>query len=136
MKKVIRLLSVQIWMVLGEMLSVGRSQNKKPKVLYAGVAFFTLLMTSVSFMYNFMIGTGLRYFNSLELLPALIMAATSLMIAMTTVFKIKGTIFGFRVYDMVMSLPISTGGIVACRVIILYAFNFLFVIIFSFLFYL
>jgi ABC-2 type transport system permease protein len=129
MKKVIRLLSVQIWMVLGEMLSVGRSQNKKPKVLYVGVAFFTLLMTSVSFMYNFMIGTGLKYFNSLELLPVLIMAATSIMIAMTTVFKIKGTIFGFRDYDMVMSLPISTGGIVACRVIILYAFNFLFVII-------
>jgi ABC-2 type transport system permease protein len=44
-------------------------------------------------------------------------------------FKVKGTIFGFRDYDMVMSLPISTRGVVASRLIILYVLNFLFVII-------
>ncbi|MGB4661650.1 MAG: hypothetical protein WBI07_20925, partial [Mobilitalea sp.] len=52
-----------------------------------------------------------------------------MIVIMTTVFKIKGTIFGFKDYDMVMSLPISTGGIVASRLIILYVMNMVFVFI-------
>lgn len=129
MKKTMRLVSVQLWAVLGDMLYLGKSRNKKPKVLYASILFFILLMSAISFFYCFLIGTGLKMFKSLELLPALMMAIVCLIILMTTVFKVKGTIFGFRDYDMVMSLPVSTGTVVACRLFILYAFNFLFVII-------
>jgi ABC-2 type transport system permease protein len=129
MKKVMRLVSIQLWAVLSDMLSIGKTQKKRPKVLYAGVVLFTLLMSSVSFLYCFMIGSGLRMFNSIDILPALMMAITCVVIVLTTVFKVKGTIFGFRDYDLVMSLPISTGAIVACRLIILYALNFLFVFI-------
>lgn len=129
MKKAIRLLSVQLWAVLGDMLSIGGTKRKKPKVLYAGVLFFVLLMSAISFFYSFMIGSGLKYFNSLELLPAMMMAVACLIIFFTTIFKVKGTIFGFRDYDLVMSLPVSTGGVIACRLLILYAFNFMFIII-------
>jgi len=129
MKKMFRLLNVQLWAVLSDMLSIGKSKRKKPKVLYISVMLFTLLMAGVSFSYCFMIGSGLKMFDSLELLPPLIMAVTCIIIIMTTVFKVKGTIFAFRDYDMVMSLPVSVGTIVACRLIILYAFNFVFVII-------
>ncbi|HWT73824.1 MAG TPA: hypothetical protein VN258_03770 [Mobilitalea sp.] len=131
MNKLIRLLSVQLWAVLGDMLSLGKSNSnkKKPAVLYAGILFFTVVLSVVSFIYSFMIGAGLKMFNSLDILPALMMAVACAVILMTTIFKVKGTIFGFRDYDMVMSLPVSTGTIVACRLIILYSFNFLFVII-------
>jgi ABC-2 type transport system permease protein len=130
MKKVMRLVSIQLWAVLGDMLYIGKSRsNKKPKVLYASVLMFTLLMSAISFFYSFMIGTGLKMFQSLELLPALMMAVSCVIIFMTTVFKVKGTIFGFRDYDMIMSLPVSTGAVVACRLFILYVFNFMFVII-------
>ncbi len=129
MKKVFRLLNVQLWAVLGDILSVGGSKKKKSKVLYVGVIFFTLLLSAVSFFYSFMIGSGLKMYNSLEILPAMMMAVACIIILMTTVFKVKGTIFGFRDYDLVMSLPVSTGSIVACRLMILYSFNFLFVII-------
>lgn len=128
MKKIMKLLSVQLWAVLGDMLSIGNSK-KKSKVLYLGVLFFTLVMSTVSFFYCFAIGSVLRMFNSLDILPSMMMAVACLIILMTTIFKVKGTIFGFRDYDMVMSLPVSTGAIVACRLIILYSFNFLFVII-------
>lgn len=129
MKKVMRLLSVQLWAVLGDVLSIGNSKKKKSKVLYAGILFFTLVMSCVSFFYSFMLGSGLKKYGSLELLPAMMMAVACMVILMTTVFKVKGTIFGFRDYDLVMSLPVSIGAIVACRLMILYAFNFLFVII-------
>ena len=129
MKKVMRLVSVQLWAVLGDMLSIGAVKKKKPKVLYAGILFFVLLMSGVSFFYSFMLGSGLKLFDSLDLLPAMMMAVTCIIILMTTIFKVKGIIFGFRDYDLVMSLPVSTGAIVACRLIILYAFNFIFVII-------
>lgn len=129
MKKAIRLLSVQLWAVLGDMLSIGGTKRKKPKVLYVGVLFFVLLMSAVSFFYCLMIGSGLKYFDSLELLPAMMMAVACIIIFITTIFKVKGTIFGFRDYDLIMSLPVSTGTVVACRLLILYAFNFMFIII-------
>lgn len=129
MKKVIRLVSIQLFAVLGDMLSIGKNRQKKPKLLYAGVIFFIVFMSALSLMYNLMIGMGFKMYHSLDVLPAMIMAATCFVILITTIFKIKGTIFGFRDYDMVMSLPVSTEVIVASRLIILYAINFMFVII-------
>jgi ABC-2 type transport system permease protein len=129
MKKVMRLVSVQLWAVLGDMLSIGNNRKRKPKLLYAGVLIFLLLMSGISFFYSLMIGSGLKMFGSLEILPAMMMSITCIMVLMTTVLKVKGTIFGFRDYDLVMSLPVSTSSIVASRLIILYALNMAFVII-------
>ncbi|NLP34047.1 MAG: hypothetical protein GX359_02510 [Clostridiales bacterium] len=127
MSKVFRLVSIQIGAVLTDMLSIGNSRNKKSKATgYGGLALFIVLMSGVSLMYCSMIASGLKMFNSLELLPVLVMAATSLVSLVTTIFKVKGTIFGFRDYDMVMSLPVSTAGMVASRVILLYAVNMVF----------
>ncbi len=129
LKKVMRLLSVQLLAVLGDMLMLGKSRTKKPKLLYAGLLFFVVVMSIVSFTYNLMIGTVLGMYHSLEVLPAMMMVILCITILMTTIFKVKGTVFGFRDYDLVMSLPVSTGEIIASRLIILYSFNFIFVLI-------
>ena len=131
MYKILRLVRVQLWAVLSDTLSIGKNRNKKPKALIIGVLFFAFVMSVVVFIYCFMIGVGLKLYDkdSLKLLPALVMAALSFIILVTTIFKVKGTIFGFRDYDMVMSLPISTGAIAISRLMILYSLNFLFVII-------
>ena len=129
MKKVLRLVSVQLWVVLGDMLSVGNRKRKKPKALYIGIAFFVILMSGISFLYSFMIGSGLMLFDSLSLLPPMMISVVCIILLITTVLQVKGTIFGFKDYDMVMALPISTGGIVASRLIILYSINFVFLVI-------
>lgn len=129
MNRLMRLVSIQLWAVLGDMLSIGKNRKKRPKALYVGIIIFILFMSGLSFFYNMMIGVGLRIYGALDMLPPMIMAVTCLVILMTTIFKVKGTIFGFKDYDMVMSLPVSTGVIVASRLIILYALNFMFVII-------
>lgn len=61
-----------------------------------------------------------------ELLIGLVMAACSVMVLFTTIYKIKGILFGFNDYDFVMSLPIKTSLIVASKVIVLYSLNFFF----------
>ncbi len=128
MKKVMRLVSVQLWALAGDMFSIGNSKKKKPRALYAGLLLFFLFMGAVAFLYCYMIGKGLMLYDSIDILPPLVMAATSMIVLLTTIFKVKGTIFGFRDYDMVMSLPVSTGGIVASRVILLYGLNLMFVL--------
>lgn len=127
MKKVMRLVSVQLWAVLGDMLSIGNLKKKKPKALYFGIGLFVIFMSAISFFYSFMIGSGLMLFDSLELLPPIMMSVVCIILLMTTILQVKGTIFGFKDYDMVMALPISTGGIVASRLIILYSINMVFV---------
>jgi ABC-2 type transport system permease protein len=115
--------------LLIDILSIGNNSKKKPKSLYAGFIFFVLVLGSVSFFYSMMIGKGLMMFNSIEVLPVLMMTLTSIIVLFTSTFKVKGTIFGFKDYDMVMSLPISTAGIVASRLILLYCLNMIFVCI-------
>lgn len=129
MNHIIRLVRVQMGTVLIDMLSIGNNRKRKPGALLGGLAFFTLILGSVAFFYSFMIGKGLLMYDSIEILPAIMMAVTSIVVLFTTVFKIKGTIFGFKDYDMVMSLPVSTGGIVASRLILLYSLNMVFVCI-------
>lgn len=129
MNKIMRLIRVRLMTVLSDTLSIGKNRNKKPKMLIGGIAFFALIMSFVSFTYCMLIGVGLKMFDSLALLPALVMAVTCFLVFTTTIFKVKGTIFAFRDYDMVMSLPVSTSAIAISRLIILYVLNILFVLI-------
>ncbi len=128
MRKIIRLFSVQVWALLGDMFYIGNGKKKKPKVLYVGTGLFVVAMAAVAFFYCYMMGKALLLYECIEILPSLIMAASSLLVLMTTIFKVKGTIFGFRDYDLTMSLPVSTGKIVASRVLLLYSLNIVFVL--------
>ena len=128
MKKVFRLVHVQLWAVLGDMLSLKSVSGKKRWGLYASVLVFLVFMSGLSFFYSLMIGSGLKLYHSIELLPAMMMTVTCLVLFITTTFRIKGTVFGFKDYDMVMSLPVSTTGVIASRLIILYVINAIFVL--------
>lgn len=129
MKKVIRLFNVQIWGVLGSMLAIGERKKKKTRALYIGFTVFAVSMSFISFFYSYMTGMGLKMFASIDLLPSLFMTLTSVIVIFTTIYKVKGTIFGFKDYDMVMSLPVSNSQIVASRILLLYSINIVFVLI-------
>lgn len=57
-------------------------------------------------------------------------AITSSIILFTNIFKINGTLFHFRDYDLLMSLPIKKGIIILSKLVILYITNLLMVLIF------
>ncbi len=106
-----------------------RRVKKKNSVFVAAVSFFILLLSGVSFLYSYAIGTSLRLIGMLELLPELMMAVTCVITIMTTIYKVKGTLFGFRDYDLVMSLPVNTGSVAASRLLLLYLVNITFTLI-------
>lgn len=126
MKKIMRLVGVQLLALLGDTLKIGNKKNNA-KVIYGGIALFILLLGGVSFLYSFGIGFALKAFGSIHIMPAMLMAASSLIATMTTVLKVRGTIFGFKDYDMVMALPVKASGIATSRLILLYILNILFV---------
>jgi len=129
MKKILRMLSVQLWAALSDLLVIGKTDKRKPVYIYTGVLVFIIAMSAVSYSYSYMLGTGLKMLGSLELLPAIMFTAACLATLITTIFKVKGTVFGFRDYDLIMSLPVSTASVIACRLLILYSFNFMFTFI-------
>lgn len=129
MKKVLRLVNVQLWAMLTGMFALGENKKKKTRALYFGFILFIISISLLSFFYAYMIGTGLKLYDSISHLPSIYMAMASIMVLFATVYKVKGTIFGFKDYDMLMSLPVSNSKIVASRIILLYSVNFVFVLI-------
>ncbi len=74
-------------------------------------------------MFSYGIAEVLASVGLLYVLPAIMMAAASVMALITTVYKTNGLLFGFKDYDLLMSLPIKTGTIITSRIIMLYGMN-------------
>ncbi|NLJ97603.1 MAG: hypothetical protein GX321_10685, partial [Clostridiales bacterium] len=100
MKKIIRLVGVQILAMMISAFSIGDKKKSKTKALYVGFAVFFVIMSGFSFLYSYSIGKLLMMFNITHVLPSLFMAISSVMVLFTTIFKVKGTIFAFKDYDM------------------------------------
>jgi ABC-2 type transport system permease protein len=109
--------------------------SKKNLIFYTSFLAITLLLAGTSFVYSYTLGIallsipGAQAKEILVLLPELMMVATSLITLLTTIYKVKGTLFGFKDYDMIMSLPVRTGEIAASRLLLLYLVNLLFTLI-------
>lgn len=71
---------------------------------------------------------SLRVINAEYIVLNIMMMVASVMVLFTTIYKVNGTLFGFRDYDMQMALPIKTSTLIASRVLILYGYNILFVL--------
>ncbi len=129
MKKILRLFSVQFLGILSDTISIGKSNKKKPKKVYSLLSLFFIGMGALVFFYWYSIGKFLLMIDGIEVLPSIVMALTSIIVLVTTVNKVKGTIFGFRDYDLVMSLPIKESHIVVSRVLLLYGLNIAFTLL-------
>lgn len=103
-----------------------RNIKKRSPFFMVGMTALLLLLAGTSFFYSFMLGSNFEILGTMELLPELMMAITCLVTIITTVNKVKGTLFGFKDYDFVMSLPVTTSKIVASRLLLLYLLNILF----------
>jgi len=66
---------------------------------------------------------GYAYLGLTELIPGIAMVISSLITLFFTMFKANGEIFGFKDYDMVMSLPIPVRTIINSRFLNMYLWN-------------
>jgi ABC-2 type transport system permease protein len=85
-----------------------------------------VMIAVASFGYSFMVAQTFEQIGRMDLLLAIMMAAASIIGFFTTIYKASGVLFGFKDYDLVMSLPIKTSHVVASRVLQLYLLNLFF----------
>jgi len=103
------------------------SKGKGKSIAFTAVIAFSMVyLVFYAVLLSVVMAKAFQQVNALYLLPALMMTASCLMMLFTTIYKVKGTIFGFNDYDLQMSLPIKTSTIVASRIVLLYSLNFIF----------
>lgn len=85
-----------------------------------------VILAAVVAAFSFSMMMVLQPLGLADLMPALMMAAASVATMITTIYKVNGLLFGFRDYDMLMSLPIKTGTVITSRLMILYLYNMVF----------
>lgn len=132
MNKVWYLFKVQLLQLFGlnkALHAKDRKEKRKWMAIFIGIILLVGYVFVVSFVYSFSIASMFEAVGKLELLLAIMMAFTSLITIIVTIYKVNGILFGFKDYDMVMSLPVKTSMVVASRVLILYVMN----VAFSFL---
>lgn len=97
-----------------------KKKRKQRLVLLLFILLIPILLL-VSTSYSIIIAQVVT--GSLHLLPVLMMTVASLIVLFTTIYKVNGTLFNFKDYDFLMSLPVPTSSVIASRVLMLYAMN-------------
>ncbi|HOO25243.1 MAG TPA: hypothetical protein PKW24_01365 [Clostridiales bacterium] len=115
---------------LAASLSPGLGSSTKSKLskrFMIFLIFFAFVTLSFnSYMFASVTARSLSQIDALRLLPGLTLASASLVMLLTTLYRVKGTIFAFKDYDFLMSLPVSYKTIALSRLILLYFYNFTF----------
>lgn len=98
-------------------------KKKRHKLMMMIVIVFVMIIL-LGYLTSMAVGYALLGFN--DLTPSIALLISSLLSLFFTMFKANGELFGFKDYDMVMSLPISTRGVINSRFINMYLWNTLF----------
>ncbi|RUT47155.1 hypothetical protein EJP82_08215 [Paenibacillus anaericanus] len=101
-------------------------ERRKLLLLSISILIGVGMIAVVSFGYSYAMAMTFESIGRMDLLLAIMMAVTSLIGLFTTIYKASGVLFGFKDYDLVMSLPIKTSHVVASRVLQLYVLNLFF----------
>lgn len=126
MKQILVLTRMQLGGAL-DFLNMKRTKDRKKNVSATLVLFLGfLLFAFISGSYSFAMGTAMQQVGQIDVLPGFFMAVTSLIVLFTSVFRAKGILFGFKDYDILMSLPVKTSYIVASRLLQLYIIDMVF----------
>ncbi len=129
MKKLMLLLKVYLLQFAGiNDILHGHERAKRRKAI-GMLALFTmvgLMMLGMSYGFFHAMCKGLDMLGVPELTLMLACASASLVAIVTTVFKVAPTLFAFKDFDLVMSLPIDVRTVVMSRVLRLYGSNLFF----------
>jgi ABC-2 type transport system permease protein len=118
------LLKIQLLGLFGANRAL-HSNDKKEKrqlILMGALMLFAALVMAG---YSAGIAIAFAYYGMAGALPPLILFLSAACTLAVTFLKSGGVLFGFRDYDMVMSLPVTKQAVIASRLLYVYAMNFL-----------
>ena len=78
------------------------------------------LVGLVLIFYSLLFATGCVMVGLSSVIPPLVFTASSLLTLATTLIKSNGLLFGFKDYDLLLSLPVRSQDVIASRLIALY----------------
>lgn len=125
MRAFILLLKVQLLGLFG----INKALHANPERAKRALALVVLALAGIVALVSAYVGsvaTSLVRFGLGESIPLIAVLAGSLAGAVAAFLKANGVLFGFRDYDLVMSLPVPTATVVLSRIASLYAMGALF----------
>ncbi len=124
---------LQLCKVQFQALFFTKNRNKKNKTKQVGflsvlilIVIFALLL---SIVYTFMFYEILHLSNMENHILELMLAISSLIILMTSIFKVSGILFDGKDYEKLAAMPISNRAIIASKFFVLYLYEIIFSIV-------
>ena len=108
-----------------------KSKSARRKKIVKGII-ITLIVSYILFYIYFLTKSlmpTLLEINKPLYILAFLFAICSLYIFIANIFKIKGVLFDFKDYDLLMSLPINRNTIIASKIVSLYIINLLYTLV-------
>lgn len=131
MKQIIVLTRAQLGSAVDFLKIFHKTERSKAKNMSASLVLLLafLLFAGLFGVYTWLMAAALSEAGELQILPGIMLTLVCVMNLFTTIYKIKGTLFGFKDYDVIMALPVKTGSVVASRLMLLYILNFFFTLV-------
>jgi len=121
----ITLLKVQLMSFFGiNEMRYSKDPKKRRSLIIFGVSIIILGICAVA--YSAGMAYGLGRMGMAEIIPGYMLMIISVLTLLLTMFKTNGILFGFKDYDMIMSLPVKTSMVITSRFMMMYVLNFLF----------
>lgn len=129
MKEILILLRVATLRVLG-INKLKYTTDKKAKARgragLVGLALIAIMLLATSAFYSYAMAISFEMIGMLRLLPTIMMSMTCVIGIVTTMLRANAALFGYRDYDLMMSLPVSANKVMLSRLISLYCTELLF----------
>lgn len=131
--RLLLLLKVQLMSYFGINKAL-RSGNSKDKNRLMGRAALSVLLVGYFAWFSYFYSNGIAQTmlatgGEMAAVPAIIYAAASLFMLITGIYSGGKTLFAYKDYDQVMSMPVSVAAVAASRIILMYTYQLLFTVI-------
>ncbi len=122
----LKLLKIQLLSLFGLNKALHTKDPKaKRKLMGMSVLFIFafIYMFIMSYLYSYGMSITLAPMGLVHLQLGMMMALSSFITFIFTVYKTEGVLYGFKDFDLIMSLPVSTTTVVSSRIAMLYLSN-------------
>ena len=104
-------------------------ERRKKTVGRVAVWLCMLCLIPTDVMYSYFMATGMQAVGALSAFPAVMLALTGMMCLLSSVATAHGTLYAFKDYEQVVSLPVGNRAIAMSRLLLVYVSNLLFSLI-------
>ncbi len=104
------------------------TQKKRARKVLGVTAVSCLAFLYMSAQYSLMMSLSFKQIGRLDMLPPIIFIAASAIALFFTAYRASTTLYGFKDFDIIASLPVTSAQIAASRILLLYSITAMYVV--------